>query len=859
MKTVKPLSLSTLQRVVEHGGRFHFTVTALMLVPLDGPGAPLLEMELWKTVAKELGEGVALDEAMPKARGEVLVTGSAYVPGGASAPACEVRVAIGTVDKYLRVIGDRVWDERGGTTNPAPFTSMPLTWARSFGGEGYPENPTGKGFAVVQTPAGPVRPLPNIEDPRALVRTPDDHPPPAGLGAYDFSWPQRASKLGTYDAQWLANDFPGFARDVDWTAFNAAPSDQWTDGAFRGDEAFALVNLHPERPRIEGSLPGLLARAFVNRRVEGAERFEEVPLRLETVHFLPGALRAVLLFRGVTIIEEDDADDVLHLLLACERLGEPKPEEHYRHVLARRTHPQHGARHALREGDLLPAGVVSGFKSLVPEDPSPHQGLLQANLRRKAEAQLATTRAMFAAHGIDPDQHLPRAVPTPEPEGDPEDLPAAIERATASSEEHRAEALAARARAEANARSMCAAQGIDFDALLAAAPKQGGGPPKPIFPFRPGEASLVDPALLAKVAEAEAQLLAAYKKTAHHRPAAAHMDGELAAVVRSRAQEYVAAGQSLATYDLTGADLSNLHLPGADFREALMESVRLSGSQLAGSSFAGAVLVRADLARASLAGVSFAGANLGGASLREATASEPVDLTGATLWGTDLSAASLHGATVAGALVYETTLRGADLTGLKARKATFFRCDLAGARFHDADLAGCVFVECALAGADFSRARMKAATFVKAAGDGAVFRGTDAEGVRFVHGCSFAAADLQEARLLGANLRGANLRGAKLSRSNLDGADLSTCDLTGAELYESSAREARFVRADLTRAVLIGAGLLGAIMQKATLFEADLTGAILYGADMARTKGRPRSLEGANLGRVRVVGNPAHG
>lgn len=859
MKTVKPLSLSALQRVVEHGGRFHFTVTALMLAPLDGPGAPLLEMELWKTVAKELGEGVALDEAMPKARGEVLVTGSAYVPGGAPAPACEVRVAIGAVDKYLRVIGDRVWDERGGTTSPVPFASMPLTWARSFGGEGYPENPTGKGFALVQTPAGPVRPLPNVEDPRALVRTPDDHPPPAGLGAYDFSWPQRASKLGTYDAQWLANDFPGFARDVDWTAFNAAPSDQWTDGAFRGDEAFTLVNLHPERPRIEGALPGLSARAFVNRRVEGEERFEEVPLRLETVHFLPGAMRAVLIFRGVVVIEEDDADDVLHLLLACERLGEPKPEQHYRDVLARRTHPQHGPRHAMRESDLLPSGVVSGFKTLSAEEPSAHQGLLQANLRRKAEAQLAAARAMFAEQGIDPDKHLPRAVPPPEPDGDPEDLPAAVERATTDAEARRAEAQAMRATAEANARSLCAAQGIDFDALLAAAPKTGGGPPKPIYPFKPGEAALVDPALMAKLAEAEARLLAAYKKTAHHRPAAPHMAGELAAVVRSRAQEYVSAGQSLATYDLTGADLSQLHLPGADFREALMESVRLSGSQLAGTSFAGAVLVRADLSRAALAGVSFAGANLGGASLREATAGEPVDLTGATLWNTDIAGASLHGATFAAALVYETSLRGADLTGLRARKATFFRCDLAGARFHEAELAGCTFVECAVAGADFSRARMKGATFVKAAGDGAVFRGADAEGLRLVHGCSFAAADLQEARLSGANLRGTRLAGAKLSRSNLDGADLSACDLTGAEFYESSAREARFVRADLTRAVLTGAGLIGAILQKATLLEADLTGAVLYGADMARTRGRPRSLEGANLGRVRVVGGAARG
>jgi hypothetical protein len=66
-------------------------------------------------------------------------------------------------------------------------------------------------------------------------------------------------------------------------------------------------------------------------------------------------LRAVAIFRGVTVVSEDDAADVRELVVGCERRGsEPRSVEHYRQVLARRLDRKKAHIHALRESDLMP-------------------------------------------------------------------------------------------------------------------------------------------------------------------------------------------------------------------------------------------------------------------------------------------------------------------------------------------------------------------------------------------------------------------------------------------------------------------------------------------------------------------------
>lgn len=104
MKTIKPQSLSALCRPFENGDACYLAVSALVFFPLAPPSPPLAEVDMWKFAARELGDE-PIDMCMPKQRGEVLVSGSAY-PFGGPRPACAPRVAIGTVDKTLYVVGD---------------------------------------------------------------------------------------------------------------------------------------------------------------------------------------------------------------------------------------------------------------------------------------------------------------------------------------------------------------------------------------------------------------------------------------------------------------------------------------------------------------------------------------------------------------------------------------------------------------------------------------------------------------------------------------------------------------------------------------------------------------------------------
>src|SRR5262245_46951474 len=129
----------------------------------------------------------ASDFALAKVAADVTLDGSCYAPAGRPALARRVTFAVGQWSKTLTVFGDRVWQRRGLAqmpSDPIPFTSVPLTYERAFGGPGWDENPCGRGFSAERLPSGEeVRRLPNIEIPNRLVTDPKGRYPAAGFGA----------------------------------------------------------------------------------------------------------------------------------------------------------------------------------------------------------------------------------------------------------------------------------------------------------------------------------------------------------------------------------------------------------------------------------------------------------------------------------------------------------------------------------------------------------------------------------------------------------------------------------------------------------------------------------------------------
>lgn len=872
MKVIKPQKLGLLTRTFEHKGDCFLVLTMAAFFPLDAPSTLLSEVSMWKFVAGELGATGPLDEGLPKARGEVLVCGQAYPPGGRPQIACQVRVRVGSVDKTLRVVGDRHWQPSGAPSAPEPFTQMPLTYAQAFGGEGYALNPLGKGIARVNTPRGPVHPLPNVEEPQQPLRSPKDKPAPAGFLPYDLGWPQRVSKAGTYDDRWLKTRFPGFADDLQPTYFNTAPEDQWLPGYFQGGEPFSLQHLHPTQPLIEGVLPQLSSRAFITQRTGNGQQLLELSTRLDSVWLFPHALRGVLLFRALTRVAEDDAADVLHCVAAFEAPGAVRPARHYEEVLERRLDKKKGHLYALRDDELLPPEALVPSKVDAPVEVPPPGDLIRAALRRRIEREQERGKEIARQAGVAPESFLSPLPPEDPPVPTLEELPAFIAKVEADIEQHQERAERERKEAEAEARRICEQSGIDYEKVMEEARSNAGGPPRFSAreelgkleqlaadsraqgqPLPELEEMLAAPGLVQKLVQAEANLRDTYRRSAHVFPPAARQRPEENARLRAYIEAKHRARQSLAGEDFTGADLSGMDLSGADLQGTFLERANLRGTNLTGADLTQAVLARADLSSVNLSGACLKEANLGEAQLSGAQLTGGVDLTGAILSNADLRGANLRGAQLSLANLFEARLEKADFRDVTMEGTTFLQSDLSRAAFGGATLTKCNFLECKLEGADFSGATLRSSVFLTAKGDGALFRQAKLGNLRLVQGCSFANADFQGADLTEANLRGTQLKQSNFTGAALDRADLSECDLSGARLYRATAKESRWVRADLQGSNLVAANLMQAILQKANITGADFTGANLFRADMAKVRGKAASMRDALLLEVRLV------
>lgn len=302
-------------------GRMRLSLTAMVFFDLDDPTAELTDRELWAKVPALLPNPPVLDQGLPKPRGEMLVAGKCFAPNGEERQATRVSAGAGEARVTLDVFGDRYWRKLGemryGVTDPKPFTVMPLTWEKAFGGKDFTQNPKGMGLNPVALSGGEQAvPLPNIENPDTLMGSPDDRPAPAGCGMLAPDHPSRRSLAGTYDEAWRTERWPYFPDDFNPEYFMAAPQGQRIQDFFGGGEPIEIRNMHPDRQVISSNVPGLVIRAFITRKQSAKappekDSFEEVPTRLDTVWLFPEILRGVAIYRGVTAIKDRDYPDEL--------------------------------------------------------------------------------------------------------------------------------------------------------------------------------------------------------------------------------------------------------------------------------------------------------------------------------------------------------------------------------------------------------------------------------------------------------------------------------------------------------------------------------------------------------------------
>ncbi|GAA2808200.1 pentapeptide repeat-containing protein [Crossiella cryophila] len=214
--------------------------------------------------------------------------------------------------------------------------------------------------------------------------------------------------------------------------------------------------------------------------------------------------------------------------------------------------------------------------------------------------------------------------------------------------------------------------------------------------------------------------------------------------------------------DLTGADLRDVDLTGADF-VGWARKVNLTGAD-------------------------FRGADLTGAQLND------VDLTKADLRGANVKNANISGATLSGA-----NLTGMDMTGLGIRELS-----LAGANLTEANFAQVDGTQTDLSGADLTRATFTGSSFLDGNFSKAKLSGADIRETTLFRanlaGADLTGADLLASLLMDADLTGANLTdtrfmvpGQTISAAELDGADLTDVNLAGSRISDEQLSSAKSI------------------------------------------------------------------
>ncbi len=266
-----------------------------------------------------------------KLRTDVVVTGTARTPDAYPRRDMVAAVRVGPYLKAVQVFGDRVIEDAGDGklrfSEPEPFTEMPLSYTRAYGGVDptvprnedpqtvsewieyftlerhpgvYPRNPVGMAYVVNPHPwllFG--RPMPNFEDPQDLL-APERmvvtdarrwwaQPLPAGFGWFGRTWYPRCALGGLLPP--LPAPEPARLREAELGMVPADYADRAADpdpdrrvrveflnGAspglavplLRGDEPVSLVGLDARgelRFRLPGEVPPV-TMAFEGKPME---------------------------------------------------------------------------------------------------------------------------------------------------------------------------------------------------------------------------------------------------------------------------------------------------------------------------------------------------------------------------------------------------------------------------------------------------------------------------------------------------------------------------------------------------------------------------------------------------------------
>lgn len=891
MQIIQPLDLESGFRTFTFRKEHHLAITAKLHFPLMG-GDPLLFSDAYQAMS-ELHEPF-IDEGLPKVTPEFFAIGSAKSPNGQLVPALDVSCKLQDAVKSIHVTGDRYWlGGLTGTTKPIPFSEMPLSWKNAFGGKDFDQNPNGKGIDKVKTELGEdLVAMPNIEYSSQLLTGLKQRPTPAGFSPILIDHPIRSQYVGTYDENWLANDFPGYPKDFNFKGFNAALKDQHLNSKICANDQFEINNMHENHASIQGQLPDFKARAFLVKPFDELSDLtpsdlNEVTLDPDTVVFYPNQLFGSIIFRGTIKVEASDASDYQYLLCAYESKNtQNRDKDHYFQSLVGRLHPDLNMQYALTTKDLIPDDIPCGMARLTQQEVEPKQLLAEhiekrmqetvsdkmsetsqqieqliAQAKDKGQDTSTLEQQLYNLHNPVKDEWqikfeaiTQKLAPMAE-DGKTIDLhkidfkafddleKLSIEyadyqkqKAEQQLEDQISEALESNQEDVANSLQQ-ALERFNAPAQL----------PRP-SDLKATLKQLEDSNLLlnddqkidiaslkVKLEEGHELQVEGYRQSAHMMemgtpPLESNLNG-----IREQAIKAINDQQSLAYMDLAGIDFSGMDLRGVDFSNCYLEQCNFHYCNLEQANLHKAIAVRCDFSHANLTQANLNQSNIGGCNFQHANL-DSANSSECEFAKSDFTNANLSHLDLSDTVnTLEVVFKNTNLTGVKFGDTSFLETNFYGANFSDAQCSEATFNECNLSHTHGKQSQFQGCNFIKCNLTLCEFEKSDFTNARFLEETLVNESKFNRCILADATARKVELIHCALVDCTLNRADFSESNLSYISFNGSTIKDALFINSNLQYAKMNNANYMYSNFMQADLSKADVSKSNLYGCEFLGT------------------------
>ena len=316
---------------------------------------------------------------------------------------------------------------------------------------------------------------------------------------------------------------------------------------------------------------------------------------------------------------------------------------------------------------------------------------------------------------------------------------------------------------------------------------------------------------------------------------------------------------SLMNADLTGADMSHMHLDhywmGTDLSGANLSGADFSHSEINGLWFGyGADCTETDFSDTVINGRKKNAVVFSGSVLQK------TNFANAKIVKGDFTKAEIKDCTFDGADLMDSDFRETVLTNV-----SFDRADLSRSNFSGVDLTRTTFKDANLGWADLRRADLRdihkgyvrERDFTGHDLHGACLTGANIFRVQFrganLKGAALCGQDLQETDLRGTNLSGADLSGANMRKAMLSDSDLSLSVLNRADLSDADLRRVRMNMASMKFVNLAGANMCMSDMKDASVHMTDFSGASMSESTIELKQLLTSRYDGVDFSRTTVL------